>query len=972
MSQPSDPGITQPLGTTSARLVAVKLKSANKNIFRALLNLASANLLVRVAGMLNLVVVAALFGQTKEMDAYNIASVFPLLLAQLFAGSIEASVIPVYTQLHTKGQREKASRLFSTLLNILILGGILLTVIMFLLRQQLVALSGPGIRDNTLAVDLAPFIFPIVIFMLMNSFMECLLNSMGQFGWPAYAGMLVPITSAVTVALFGRNDGIKMLCIGMVAGNILQLLVILIRAYRAKLKYSPVLDIKSPEVRAIGKAAWPVLFGALISQASPLVDTIFSSFIPQEGSVTVINNAQKLTSVPVGVIFSSVGRAALPYLATQAAVKDMKAFKDTLRLYLWAVGIATLVLTAGMIILSRPMVQILFQRGAFTPADTTRTAITLVGLVIGLVPMSIGFIVARAFSALGKTRVLLYTTIFSVIANAVFDAIFAHFWQSFGIAFATSLVYTCTMFILLIGLRASIGKLKLFTPPREVLQVVWKLGLGQFYIHWITWKEENSVSMLIPREMRKNIFRGVLFCVGVGAIVFGILNNDQLTVRIALGSTLILAFFRYHYFLLLSWALVNAFIGSSLPFFNGNNLLSGLTIPTIILMFYVSTRLAFKRMVALPFLLLFVLWHLTSVIYPTVTSGQFIITWTTLLAYVAVAVVTVLTITTRERMIHLIDAILIPALFIVLYGIWGYFTKHNGVIDTSTGFFRISSIFGNTPPTLDLYLSVMLPLAIYRAITAKGLVRFAYLMLIIIFIVGIGLTFGRGPLVAIPVALVAMIILMPRGKVRTGMFVGTLVVGAVGAFVAVVSNTPILTRFLNSDLGSLNGRTYLWQAILNHFDPTQLLGNGLKASDLLLTNLRVGFGGGVIATAAHNIFLETLYDHGLIGVSLLIITLFVLGLSLLMKLRNASFDHRLVIATAFSIFLSIVIQSYESNDIWNQSVGIYFMIAMALPFALCWDRRPQLTGQPLKQGGEMFEEEEDSTETTTQKQPALV
>src|SRR4051812_17132478 len=61
---------TNSLGTTSAQLAAVRLKSANKHIFRALLSLSSAALLVRMFGMLNQIVVSSRFGAGATMDAY--------------------------------------------------------------------------------------------------------------------------------------------------------------------------------------------------------------------------------------------------------------------------------------------------------------------------------------------------------------------------------------------------------------------------------------------------------------------------------------------------------------------------------------------------------------------------------------------------------------------------------------------------------------------------------------------------------------------------------------------------------------------------------------------------------------------------------------------------------------------------------------------------------------------------------------
>lgn len=481
---------SQPPGTTDAHPAAAHAQAVNNRIFQALLGLASANLLIRVIGMLNQVVVTAQFGQGSTMDAYYVAQALPVLLAQMLSSALESSVIPVYAQVRTKGGEEQASRLFSTLLNLLLIGFIPCIATMFLFRSQLIFISAPALKAHTLtlAADLTPFIFPMLLFMTLNSFMECLLNAEGQFGWPAYLGILVPITAATFVLLGGRSAGVAILCIGTLIGQVLQLVMVMIRAHTSNIRYRFVLDLRSKEMAAIAGLAWPVLFGALINQASPIVDQIFASQL-SDGSIAAINNALKLISVPVGVIFASAGRATLPYLAHQAANKNMSAFKATFRLYLWIVGISTTILTGAIMLLAHPIVQVLFQHGAFSAEDTNRTAITLLGFAIGLPPMAIGFIAARAFSALRKTRVLMYVTIFSIFANALFDYIFGRLWQSFGIALATSIVYSCTMIILLALLRRTIGKLGLFMPPGEILATIWQPGPDSHYVRWTAWKK---------------------------------------------------------------------------------------------------------------------------------------------------------------------------------------------------------------------------------------------------------------------------------------------------------------------------------------------------------------------------------------------------------------------------------------------------------------------------------------------------
>src|SRR5207245_602015 len=121
-------------------------------------------------------------------------------------------------------------------------------------------------------------------------------NAEGQFGWPAYAGLLVPLTTAILVLTLGRFEGVVILCIGMLAGTCLQLCMVLLRARRAGLVYRLVIDLRNPAIGTILVAAWPVLIGALISQASPLVDQIFASYL-SAGSISALSYSLKLISV---------------------------------------------------------------------------------------------------------------------------------------------------------------------------------------------------------------------------------------------------------------------------------------------------------------------------------------------------------------------------------------------------------------------------------------------------------------------------------------------------------------------------------------------------------------------------------------------------------------------------------------------------------------------------------------------------
>jgi murein biosynthesis integral membrane protein MurJ len=913
---------TNSLGTTSGRLAAVRLKATNKQIFRALLSLASAALLTRVAGMLNQIVASSHFGAGSAMDAYFVVYTLTTVLAYLLVGGIEDAIVPVYAGVRAQGSKERASRVFSTVLNLFLLSTIVLTVLLIIFRRESISLTAPALDPLRagVAANLAPFMYPVLVLMVMVGLLESIFNVEGQFGWPAYAGLLVPLSTAVLVVIASESQGIVVLCTGIILGLCLQLGIFLIRAKRAKLVYRPVLDLRMPEIHTIFVLLWPALLGGLIGQASPLVDLIFASQL-SAGSISALSYALKIVSIFSGVIFISVGRAALPYLARQAANNDIRAFKNTLRLYLWAIGLGTAVLSLFILLLAHPIVQLLFQRGAFSAEDTGRTATTLIGFVVGLTPMALAFTGARAFSALGKTQVLMWVSAFSLVANAVFDYILARLWQSQGIALATSAVYFCTMFILFITLRRSIGNLHLLTPPAELFTLGEKI---------------KSPLMALASSLRTKILPA---SIALAVFIIGLVGNrlnSVYTLRLALGSILIVFLLRYPYVLVITWALISVVVSENIPIFTSSNILTGLTVPTLLLMTYLPVSALLKRMPPLWFLLIYLVWVFAGIGISEIGVGPFLTIWLTDLDYLVVALLTVHILTTQRRLHRLIDILILGGTFVSLFGIYGYITRQNGVMDSTTSLFRIFSIFA-AAPALALFLSILIPLALYRASTVRGWKQAGTVLSVLLLLTTILLTFARGAFIAIPISVLVIVLLMPNRKTRITLIACTVGLALGVLLVMWMGDIPIFDRFLNQDVGTFNGRTLLWRALLDHFDPKQLLGNGLTASSQLLARLQVSLNGGLIANAPSNIFLGTLYDHGIIGLGLLLVMLIALLIGIIKGVRRTKGEQRMLFVVALAILVSVVLQLLEQDDFWVRAIGIYFWVIIALPFSRCWD-----------------------------------
>ncbi|HEY0754893.1 MAG TPA: O-antigen ligase family protein [Ktedonobacteraceae bacterium] len=895
-------------------------------------------------------VISASFGLGPTMDAYFVAAAFPLLLAQLFSSALEAAVIPVYSRLRMRSDRESASRLLSTLVNCLALGSLPLLLVLIALRQPLIFLSAPGLDPLRFrqALDLAPLFYLALPLNLSIGVLECTLNAEGQFGWPAYAGVLVPLTTALLTLIGGKTWGIVVLCVGGLVGTALQLVIVSVRARKARLHYRLALDLRNPDLRVILSAAWPLLSGALIVQSSPMVDQIFASMLPA-GSISAFSYALKFLSIFIGVIFVSVGRAILPYLARQAALNDpdYHAFKATLRLYVWAVGFCVLLLSILLLLLRYPLVELLFQRGAFSAADTRTTVTILSGFVPGLTPMALVFLFSRAFNALGETRIPLVLALVSIGINACFDAIFAHFWQGFGIALATSMTSLATSLLLAGLLYRRIGTLQILRMPPEIQAMVARLKLSRAEksclspLHWLN-------QCFHTADLRQSLLLAGLTLVALTVGALAVAHNALVTLSIGIGLLLLLCFLRYPFGLLLAWASINVCIGSFLPFFNGNHLDRMLIFPVLCLLPVLPWKEVSRRVVhAFGWFALYLGWVLSGIGLSPLDSGTFLTLWLSMLASIGVGALTLILVTTRKRLFELINVLLITALLVALFGLYGFVTQQRGEVDPETAAFRITSLFTQAT-TFAFYLSPLIPLAFYCCLYARGVYRLCYIAVLLCLTAALFLTFTRSAYMGLLPGMIIISLCMPVLWRRLLLIGELLLCCGVWLCPAWSEHQFLLARFFNADTATLNGRLYLWQALMRNFQVTRWLGSGLQSSDQLLIYLHVGAAGqGVIGTAPHSLFLGTLYDHGLIGLCLLCMAFLSLGSCLLQGIRKSRGERRMLYAVALASLISILLQSLGSRDLWIQAASASFWMVVTLPLARCWPGNETILSKSL-------------------------
>jgi putative peptidoglycan lipid II flippase len=205
------------------------------------------------------------------------------------------------------------------------------------------------------------------------------------------------------------------------------------------------------------------------------------------GIVSSFTGAVRLMELPQGMFGISLATYLLPTLSGLAAEKNFTEFRSTLRQGMGTLIFLNLIATILLIVLAVPIVRLLFERGAFTPASTDRVALALICLAPGLVAFSTVNILARAFYALGDTRTPMKISIACLMMNLVFAAVllwsFPTGYKQGGLGIANSLSAVCNVLLLSHALRRKLSRLEMSALKRPL----WILGGAGVVTGLIAW-----------------------------------------------------------------------------------------------------------------------------------------------------------------------------------------------------------------------------------------------------------------------------------------------------------------------------------------------------------------------------------------------------------------------------------------------------------------------------------------------------
>ena len=498
-----------------------KVNKEKGNLGRAAGIVSFFTLISRVLGLVRDMVIASFFGASISADAFVVAFKIPNMLRRFTAeGSMTIAFIPVFTEyLKNRSKKEafELARIVLTLLSVIL---VFITIAGIILSPWIVRIIAHGFGTEgpkyELTVLLTRITFPYIFLVSLVAFFMGVLNSLKHFAAPAAAPIFLNLgIIGATLFIAPRlSEPVIATAAGVLVGGVLQVMLQLPTVFKKGVSIMPMWQPGHPAVKRIGLLVLPALFGSAIYQINQLTSTLLASFLPG-GSIAWLYYADRLVELPLGVFAIAISTAALPSLSRQAVERDESAFIDTISHALKITFFITIPALVGLIVLGKPIIQLFFQRGAFSVFSRDMTAVALTYYAFGLWAFSGVKIVVSAFYALQDTLTPVKVSVITFLSYLILGLILMGPLKHGGLALALTLSSAINFVLLVYLLKKKISSWR-FSPiaasaSRVILASV-IMGLGIYYLNYLFFPDnpdEGIFDLLI--QVILLVLSGVIF-----------------------------------------------------------------------------------------------------------------------------------------------------------------------------------------------------------------------------------------------------------------------------------------------------------------------------------------------------------------------------------------------------------------------------------------------------------------------------
>ncbi len=367
----------------------------------------------RVVGLGREVVAASFFGTSGPASAFTIAFEVPNLVSALFANAaLSAAFVPVFTDLLQQGKKQEAFRLASTLfwIILIVLGAI--TAFFVMAAGVIVPLfTGPtfGPELDALTAGLSQVLFPVVLLLGLTGLLVGILQSYDHFTIPAISPAVWNVVIIVLLVVLrphftgGYENGNELYAyaIAILVATFVQMLMAFGALGRIDFRLQMSIDWHDPRVRQVFTLMLPVTIGLGIVNLDQLINSVFGTLVSAEAP-RAINNAFRIYMLPQGLFSVAVATVLFPTLSRMASMRDVSSMRKTVGVGMRQINLLLIPASAFIVVLTTPIVQLVFERGKFGPQSTHIVSIALFWFAFSLPFGGVNLLLTRTFFAVQR------------------------------------------------------------------------------------------------------------------------------------------------------------------------------------------------------------------------------------------------------------------------------------------------------------------------------------------------------------------------------------------------------------------------------------------------------------------------------------------------------------------------------------------------------------------------------------------
>ncbi len=417
------------------------------------------SLISKVFGFGREVALAYFFGTSSIVDSYLMAIAIPTIIFG-WLSSLSVVYIPIYTDLKANYGIKKSNEFSDNVISVSIVLSIICALLGMMFSKSIVSIVSPGFEGATydMTVQFLNISIWSILFTSVLQILISYLNCNDKFIQSNISSLFFSSIQIVFIIISGIISS-KMLVYGYLAANISYFAILLFFSFKNNFSYRFKISF-TKELKQAFSILIPVFFSSMIMQINVLIDKTFASVL-QEGSISALNYASVLKGFIIVIFMIAINTMIYPMLSKAFAEKNIIKFKDIFSKGTNIIIILFVPITVGAIILSKPAISFIFERGEFGNTSVIMTTSAFIMYTVGVLAISLRDVITKVFYSMQDTKSMLYISALALALDIIFNILLIKPMGHAGLALGTSLSAIITIPIFFIVLRKKLGALGL-------------------------------------------------------------------------------------------------------------------------------------------------------------------------------------------------------------------------------------------------------------------------------------------------------------------------------------------------------------------------------------------------------------------------------------------------------------------------------------------------------------------------------